>query len=60
MEEIVLKDAQIIDTLIEEIYRGDVAINKRVITGVGDYRGQKEIDLRNKFLLPGLLDAHVI
>jgi adenine deaminase len=30
-----------------------------VITGVGDYQGKEEIDLRNKFLLPGLMDAHV-
>ena len=59
MEEIVLKGAKIIDTLKEKIYRGDVAINKGVITGIGNYRGKEEIDLRNKFLLPGLMDAHV-
>ncbi len=59
MEEIVLKGAKIIDTLQEKIYRGDVVINKGVITRIGNYRGQEEIDLRNKFLLPGLMDAHV-
>ncbi len=59
MEEIVLKGAKIIDTLKEEIYCGDIAISKGVITGIGDYRGKEEIDLRDKFLLPGLLDAHV-
>ncbi len=59
MEEIVLKDAQIIDTLKEKIYPGDVAINTGVITGIGNYRGKEEIDLKDKFLLPGLMDAHV-
>ena len=59
MEEIVLKGAQIIDTLKEEIYRGDVAISEGVIIGVGDYQGKKEIDLKNRYLLPGLMDAHV-
>lgn len=59
MEEIVLKGAKIIDTLREEIYQADVAINKEIITGVGDYRGKEEIDLEDKFLLPGLMDAHV-
>jgi len=59
MEEIVLKNAQIIDTLKEEIYRADVAINKGVITGIGNYRGKEEIDLKGRYLLPGLLDAHV-
>jgi len=59
MEEVVLRGAKIIDTLKEEIYRGDIAISKGIITGIGDYRGKEEIDLRDKFLLPGLLDAHV-
>ncbi len=59
MEEIVLKNAQIIDTLKEEIYRSDVAINKGVITGIGNYRGKEEIDLKSRYLLPGLMDAHV-
>lgn len=59
MEEIVLKGAKIIDTLKEKIYRGDVAINKGVITGIGNYRGKKEIDLKGRYLLPGLMDAHV-
>ncbi len=59
MEEIVLKGAQIIDTLKEEIYRGDVAINKGIITGIGNYRGKEEIDLKSRYLLPGLMDAHV-
>ncbi len=59
MEEVVLKGAKIIDTLKEKIYQGDVAISKGVITGIGDYQGKEEIDLRDKFLLPGLVDAHV-
>ncbi len=59
MEEIVLKGAKIIDTLREEIYRGDVAISKGVISGIGDYRGKEEINLKGKYLLPGLMDAHV-
>jgi len=59
MEEIVLKGAQIVDTLTEEIYQGNVAINKGVITGIGNYRGQEEINLKGGYLLPGLMDAHV-
>jgi adenine deaminase len=59
MEEIVLKDVSVVDTLKEKIYQADVAINKGVITGIGHYRGEQEFSFKGKFLLPGLIDAHV-
>ena len=30
-----------------------------LIAGVGEYEGEKEIDLQGKVVIPGLIDAHV-
>ncbi|MEM2636850.1 MAG: adenine deaminase [Candidatus Korarchaeota archaeon] len=58
--DIVLKNATIVDVFNLLIFEGDVAIYKNAIVGVDrGYKGRKEIDIRGKFLVPGLFDAHV-
>lgn len=59
MAELVLKNAKIVNVFTEEIIEGDVAIDKGYIVGVGDYKGEKEVDLQGKYVAPGLIDGHV-
>jgi adenine deaminase len=57
--DLLLKNAQIVNTFIGEIEQGDVAIYGDRIAGVGDYDKAKEIiDLQGRFLAPGLINGH--
>ena len=57
--ELVLKNCQIIDVFNHKIEKNDIAIEKGIIVGIGDYQGIKEIDMENKFISPGFIDGHV-
>ena len=58
--DLVIKNAQIINVLSEEIYQADVAIKDGIIAGVGaGYTGEKEIDANGKFISPSFIDGHV-
>ncbi len=58
--DLVIKNAQIINVLSEEIYKADVAIKDGIIAGIGaDYVGNEEIDAKGKYLSPSFIDGHV-
>lgn len=57
--ELVLKNANIINVFTNEIIRGDVAVEKGEIIGIGEYYGIDEMDLEGKYLSPGFIDGHV-
>lgn len=57
--ELVLKNANIINVFSGEIIKGDVAIDNGRIVGIGEYKGENEIDLEDKYLSPGFIDSHV-
>ncbi len=56
---LVLKNGKIVNVFSHEIIKGDVAIYKDKIVGIGDYEGIEEIDLEGKFVVPGFIDSHV-
>jgi adenine deaminase len=57
--DLLLKNARIVNTFVEEIEQADVAIYGDRIAGVGDYGKAKEIiDLQGQFLAPGLINGH--
>ena len=58
--DLLLKNATIVNTFIAQLEEGNVAIYQDQIAGIGDYSLAKEvIDLKGKFLIPGLIDGHV-
>lgn len=57
--ELVLKNGKLINVLSGEIYQADIAIDNGYIVGVGQYKGQKEVDLTDHYLCPGLIDGHI-
>ena len=57
--ELVLKNAQIVNVFTEQLEKADVAISGGYIAGVGEYRGQREIDLSGKIIAPGFMDGHL-
>ncbi|MFC1511220.1 adenine deaminase [Candidatus Margulisiibacteriota bacterium] len=56
---LVLKNGQLINVFSGEIYSADVALHKDHIAGIGDYTGEKEIDLNGKYITPGFIDSHL-
>ena len=56
---LVLKNANIINVFTHEIIEGDLAIHDGVIIGIGKYEGENNIDLKGKYIAPGLIDSHV-
>lgn len=57
--ELVLKNANIVNVFSHEIIKADVAIEKGVIVGIGNYDGINNIDLDGKYITPGFIDPHV-
>ncbi|MET1124129.1 MAG: adenine deaminase [Archaeoglobaceae archaeon] len=56
--QLVLKRAEIVNVISEEIEVADIAVHRGVIVGVGSYSGVEEVDCRNLIAVPGLVDAH--
>ncbi|WP_334137133.1 amidohydrolase family protein, partial [Muricomes intestini] len=57
--DLVLKNGKVLNVFTEEIYAADVAITGNTIVGVGNYKGEQEIDCTGKYIVPGFIDAHV-
>jgi len=57
--DLVLKNALIINVYTQSIDIGDIAIKDDVIVGIGKYKGIKEIDCTNQYVVPGFIDSHV-
>lgn len=57
--ELVLKGAHVVNVFTGEVLEADIAIAGEQIVGVGSYSGQREVELRGKYVCPGFIDAHV-
>lgn len=57
--DLVLKNANIVNVFTHEIVTGDVAVHDGIIVGIGEYTGDTNIDLKGKYIAPGLIDSHV-
>lgn len=58
--ELVIKNANIVNVLSEEIHKGDIAIEDGIIVGVSDnYTGIREIDVNGAYVTPSFIDGHV-
>ncbi|MDR7854980.1 adenine deaminase [Tissierella sp.] len=57
--QLVLKNVNIINVFTGEIIKNNVAIDNGSIVGIGEYKGEEEIDLSGKYLSPGFIDSHV-
>ena len=57
---LVLKNGKVFNAFTAEFEKQDIAIYKDRIAGIGkNYKGNIEIDLKGKIVVPGFIDAHV-
>ncbi len=57
--QLVFKNARVVNVYSAEIVECDVAVEGDKIVGVGSFSGEREIDCTDKYLCPGLIDAHL-
>ncbi|MDI6733653.1 MAG: adenine deaminase [Planctomycetota bacterium] len=57
--DLLLKNAKMVNVLTGEIYLSSVAIADGYIVGFGDYKAEREIDLRGLYLAPGFIEGHI-
>jgi len=58
--DLILANANIVNTFNGEIEQGNVAICDERIAGIGDYHQAKQvIDLKGKYISPGLINGHI-
>lgn len=58
--DLVIKNANIVNVLSEEIHKADIAICDDIVAGIGDnYSGIREIDVNGAFVTPSFIDGHV-
>ncbi|MFW5868009.1 MAG: adenine deaminase [Armatimonadota bacterium] len=54
-----LRGGRVLNVFTGDITPADVAICDGFIAGVGEYRGEREIDLGGAIVLPGFIDGHL-
>jgi len=58
--DLVLKKGRVVNVFSGEIQERDVAVYDGFIVGLGpEYHGREEIDVKEKWIAPGLIDAHL-
>ncbi len=57
--DILFTNARLINVFNGEIMPGNFAVSKGFFSGFGSYNAKKIIDLKNCFVAPGFIDAHV-
>ncbi|MEE9610203.1 MAG: adenine deaminase [Desulfatiglandales bacterium] len=58
--DLVLKKGRVVNVFSGKTQECDVAVYAGFIVGLGsDYHGKEEIDIRGKWVIPGLIDGHI-
>ena len=57
--DLVIKNGFIVDVCSGKVFKADLAIAGGYIAGFGEYEGGREIDVKGKYISPGLMDAHI-
>ncbi len=57
--DLVLKNGNVVNVFDGSIYNEDVAIVNDTIVGIGEYRGEREIDCTGLYISPAFIESHV-
>lgn len=57
--DLVLKNATYLNVFSNEFLQGDIAVANGLVAGIGKYEGEIELDVSQKIVLPGFIDAHI-
>src|SRR6201984_2138267 len=57
--DVVVRGGRVLSVFTREWLETDVAIVDGYVAGLGDYNGNEEVDASGRFVVPGLIDAHL-
>lgn len=57
--DLVLKNATYLNVFSNEFLQGDIAVSNGLVAGIGKYEGKVELDVSQKIVVPGFIDAHI-
>jgi adenine deaminase len=57
--DLVLRNARLLNVFSGEIHPADIAIHDGQVVGLGEYQARQVVDLEQRFVAPGFIDAHV-
>ena len=57
--DLVLKNATYVNVFSNELRTCDIAVANGLIVGMGEYKGEQELDMTGKIVCPGFVDAHI-
>ena len=57
--DLVLKNASIVNVFTDRVERGNIAIKNGIIVGIGDFKGEEELDIGGQYVTSGFIDAHL-
>jgi adenine deaminase len=57
--DIVVRGGRVLSVFTREWLDGDIAVADGWIAGLGDYAGRESIDASGRYVVPGLIDAHM-
>ncbi len=57
--DLALRGGRVLNVFTGEMISADVAIAGDTIAGIGEYRGEREIELDGAIVLPGFIDGHI-
>ena len=55
----ILKNCKVINVFTGEIIDTNIAIAHSRIVGLGNYEARQTVDLKGRYVAPGLIDSHV-
>src|SRR5207244_10577892 len=57
--DLIVRGGRVLSVFTREWLEADVAIVDGYVAGLGDYNGNEEVDASGRFVVPGLIDAHL-
>ena len=53
------KNARLINVFSGDIEETSIAVHRGIVVGYGNYRAKKTVDLKNRYVAPGLVEGHI-
>ncbi|MBA3065265.1 adenine deaminase [bacterium] len=57
--DILFKNAKLVNVFSGRIEKTGVAVHKGVVVGFGNYKAKKTVDIKNNYIVPGLVEGHI-
>ncbi len=57
--DMLLKNAHLVNVFSGSVHEADIAVHEGIFIGFGDYPAKITVDLKGRYVAPGLIDGHV-